>query len=114
MNSMYNALNTLYSRAHKQMTADELGDIEVAFLEGAVSIAQDASAVLEGIACLVASEEQAHNDGHSISGSLQTQDGIFKTLCLAASKFDLIAGMVEVGAEAKFHKTEMRNKEAAK
>ena len=112
MKNMYNALNMLYSRAHKQMTADELETLGSAFRDSAISIAQDTSTVLEGIACLISSENDAHEKGVQVSGSLQHPDSIFQTLCMAAAKFDLIAGMIEVGNEAKYHANE--RKEAAK
>lgn len=112
MKNMYNALNMLYSRAHKQMTADELETLGSAFRDSAISIAQDTSTVLEGIACLISSEDEAHKKGMTISGCLQHPDSIFQTLSMAAAKFDLIAGMIEVGSEAKYHANE--RKEAAK
>lgn len=108
MNTMYDALNTLYDRAHEQMTVDELESMDRAFTESAVSLARDASQVLEGIACLVSSEGAAKENGSPISGSLQDPKSIFHTLCMAASKFDLIAGMIEVGAEAKYHANERK------
>ena len=112
MKNMYNALNMLYSRAHKQMTADELKTLETTFMGTAVSMAQDTSTVLEGIACLISSEDEAHKKGMTISGCLQHPDSIFQTLCMAAAKFDLIAGMIEVASEAQYHANE--RKEAAK
>lgn len=112
MKNMYNALNMLYSRAHKQMNADELETLGSAFRDSAISIAQDTSTVLEGIACLISSENDAREKGLQVSGSLQHPDSIFQTLCMAAAKFDLIAGMIEVGSEAKYHANE--RKEAAK
>ena len=111
MKSMYNALDTLYTRAQEQMTLKELENIGTIFLGSAVSMAQDASTVLEGIACLVSSEDDAREKGLPISGCLQNAPGIFDTLCLAAAKFDLIAGMVEIGSEAKFRAGQMRSKE---
>lgn len=112
MKSMYNALTTMYQHAYKNMSAKDLGQVESALHGSAVCIAQDASALFEGIACLVSSENDAHEAGMQVSGSLQNSGGIFHLCCAAAHKFDLLAALIEVSGEAA---AEMENrKEAAK
>lgn len=102
MNTMYQALNTLYRHAHEQMTPDELDQVSNHLQGDAVSMAQNMSTLLEGAACLVMADADSKQHGRIASGSLQTPESIYQVMCLAAQHFDLIAGLIEVADEAAF------------
>jgi len=101
MSRMYKTLHTLYAYAHEHMSADELGELGTSLHEEAVSMGRDMSTMLQGVACLISSENTIREAGYDQgSGSLQSPEGIFQVLSLAASKFDLLAAMIEVGSDA--------------
>lgn len=98
MNSHYDALTSLYGHAKDHMTAAELREVGDALTDQAASLARRMDDVLQGIACLV-SEDGKHKSG---AGSFQDGESVFNLLCAMAQQFDTIAGMIEVGTEAKW------------
>lgn len=98
MKALYTAMTSMFQHAHQSMTADQLDDLSTSLADAAVAMARDSATVFEGIACLV--------DNDSDAGSLQDKESIFATLCLVSSKFDMIAGMVEVAGDARHHATQ--------
>lgn len=112
MRSLYDGLWSMYSHAKDSMQADELEALANGLQETAVSLSRDTAAVLEGIACMVSSEELARAAGAPVSGSFRGGDRIFQLLCMAGRQFDLVAALVEVSSEAKFNADQAKEGEA--
>ena len=74
MTRMYQTLNTLYVHAKEHMTADELDAVGDSLRGEAISMATNMSSLLEGVACLISSEDRLHEAGNMVSGSLQDAD----------------------------------------
>lgn len=110
MSTMYETLNTIYAHAYEHMSAEDLCKVGMSLHDEAISMGRDMSTLLEGVACLISSDNQIRESGSGpSSGNFQTPSSIFQILCLAASKFDLLAAMVEIGSDAS-QQAEQRRK----
>lgn len=106
MISQYDALTTLYEHASDHMSAAELREVGQTLTNEAVTLARRLDTVFQHIACLVL-EDSTHSPS---VGSFQEGGSAFDLLSAVAQQFDALAGMVEVGDEAKRKASEIERK----
>lgn len=101
-----NPIRVLYDVAKDHMSANDLQEVGEALTDEAGELAFRAGEVLEGVACLVASD----GGQKSKAGNFQDANGVFTLLCLASQQFNLVGALIDVGSEAKWKAADIRSK----
>ena len=104
MKAADNPIRVLYDAAKDHLSANDLQQVGEALTDEAGELAFRAGEVLEGVACLVASD----GGQKSKAGSFQNADGVFTLICLASQQFNLIGALIDVGSEAKWKASKLR------
>lgn len=106
MRTMQDNLLMLLDAAKDNMTPKDLKSLAQSLGSNANLAAADMSGVVEGIYCLVGTEQAIHdakdqNHGLMISGQFAEPGSVMSLLGCIAKQFDLIAGLIEVSSEAR-------------